>query len=270
MEIYTHICSAVADFNYLFGVISHKYPNNDSVMIDRFDNFSESFNKLQVNLRFGLINEEVKELAQAVADKNAIEIIDALCDILYVVAGAKVYFNLSVSDTVNDGKEKVVETVDSSLTNLDIKTMETILLENDEVDKILSKILAHNKIIQNLTELFVNEQKTEYHKLFLKHLIKFYDTTLDKIVANVFEMSKLFNLDIVHLFDIVHNSNMTKICENEEDAKETVEWYKINELRYKEPAYRKIHYNNMNYYVIYDVTTNKILKSIKYVPAKFI
>ena len=273
MQAYNHICSLVADFNYLFGVISHKYPNDDVVMIERFDSFSESFNKSQVNLRFGLINEEIKELEQAFKEKNSIEIIDALCDILYVVAGAKVYFNLPINHTVEEDAEYLRNTskiADLSFTESDIKFIEAVLSTNNEVNKILVEMLEFNQVLNNLTELFINDKKTKYHKMFIEYLIKFYNDTLDKIVINVFQMSKIFNLHTVHLFDIVHNSNMTKICKNEEDAVETVEWYKINELRYKEPAYRKIHYNKKDYYVIYDVETKKILKSIKYVPAKFI
>jgi hypothetical protein len=265
--MYTHICSSVADFNYLFGVISHKYPNNDPVLSERFDSFSTDFNKSQVKLRFGLINEEIKELSQAVSDKNPIEVIDALCDILYVVAGAKVYFNLFISNEPSMYEKTSV--IRAPLTNSNLENMETIIRSLDSVEKILSQILDYNKILSNLTELFVNEQKKEYHKLFLSHLISFYDGTLDNIVASVFEMGKLFSLDLIHFFDIVHSSNMTKICETEEDAKETVEWYKKNELRYEQPAYRKIHYNDKDYYVIYDMGTGKILKSIKYVPAKF-
>ena len=36
-------------------------------------------------------------------------------------------------------------------------------------------------------------------------------------------------IDIIHQFNIVHSSNMTKVCICEEDAKETIEWYKNNE-----------------------------------------
>ena len=273
MEVYKHICSLVANFNYLFGVISYKYPNSDSVEFNKFNSFSESFNKSQVNLRCGLINEEIKELKQAVKDKNPIEIVDALCDILYVVAGAKVYFNLPINNKITtdaDNMQNITNSLDLLLKKSDITFIESVLsMEDKIVNKILNEILDYNTVLSNLTELFVNERKKEYHKLFVEHFIKFYDETLDKIVVNVFSMSKLFNLNIVHLFEIVHNSNMTKICENEENAKVTVEWYKIHESRYKEPSYRKIHYNDKDYFVIYDIETKKILKSIKYIPAKF-
>ena len=67
-------------------------------------------------------------------------------------------------------------------------------------------------------------------------------------------------------YDQVHKSNMTKLCETEEIAQETVEWYKKNEARYDSPNYRlsddKIHW------VVYNESTGKILKSIHYKPVK--
>ena len=52
--------------------------------------YTEVFNKDEklIKFRLDLIDEEVKELHQAVKDKNMLEVIDALGDILYVVYGA--------------------------------------------------------------------------------------------------------------------------------------------------------------------------------------
>ena len=197
---------------------------------------------------------------------------DALCDILYVVAGAKAYFNLGFNKDLNyyinqchHLNEKFTYTEDTSKYIVDnLEDSDVIGLMNN------SGILSLNAVLSNLTDLLINEQKIEYHELFLNHLIRFYNKTLDNIVIKIFEMANEFNIDIVKLFDIVHNSNMTKVCELEQDAVSTIEWYKINELRYKEPTFRKINYNNKDYYVVYDAETKKILKSIKYTPAKFI
>lgn len=46
------------------------------------------------NLRVSLIEEELKELEEAIADKNIVEIADALCDIQYVLSGAILEFGL--------------------------------------------------------------------------------------------------------------------------------------------------------------------------------
>jgi predicted HAD superfamily Cof-like phosphohydrolase len=45
-------------------------------------------------LRVNLIAEELKELQQAIEDKDIVEIADALCDIQYVLSGAVLEFGL--------------------------------------------------------------------------------------------------------------------------------------------------------------------------------
>lgn len=45
-------------------------------------------------LRVSLIAEELKELEHAIADKNIVEVADALCDIQYVLSGAVLEFGL--------------------------------------------------------------------------------------------------------------------------------------------------------------------------------
>lgn len=45
-------------------------------------------------LRVNLIAEELQELKQAIADKDLVEIADALCDIQYVLSGAVLEFGL--------------------------------------------------------------------------------------------------------------------------------------------------------------------------------
>lgn len=45
-------------------------------------------------LRISLIAEELKELEQAIKDKNLVEVADALCDIQYVLSGAVLEFGL--------------------------------------------------------------------------------------------------------------------------------------------------------------------------------
>ena len=60
---------------------------------------------------------------------------------------------------------------------------------------------------------------------------------------------------------------MTKLCKSEEEAIQTVEWYKENESRYDTPAYRLS--DDKKYYVVFYDSTGNILKSINYKPVKF-
>lgn len=47
-------------------------------------------------LRASLIEEEAKEFAQAVDNKNYLEVIDAICDLLYVTYGAAIALGIDI------------------------------------------------------------------------------------------------------------------------------------------------------------------------------
>jgi predicted HAD superfamily Cof-like phosphohydrolase len=53
-------------------------------------------------LRLDLITEEVQELQDALANRNMLEIADALTDILYVVYGAGHAFGIDLDDCFNE------------------------------------------------------------------------------------------------------------------------------------------------------------------------
>ena len=50
--------------------------------------------KQRCDLRVSLIDEELQELKEAIAEKDMVEIADALCDIQYVLSGAILEFGL--------------------------------------------------------------------------------------------------------------------------------------------------------------------------------
>jgi len=49
-----------------------------------------------VKLRYDLIKEELDEFAQAIKDKNLVEVADSLTDILYVTYGAGIAFGIDL------------------------------------------------------------------------------------------------------------------------------------------------------------------------------
>ena len=118
--------------------------------------------KERCELRVSLLQEELKELQQAIADKDIVEIADALCDLQYVLSGAVLEFGLG---------EKFVE-----------------------------------------------------------------------------------------LFNEVQRSNMSKACSTQQQADETIEFYKEK----GQEAYSEVSGDKINVHRIED---NKVLKSVKYSPA---
>jgi len=80
-------------------------------------------------------------------------------------------------------------------------------------------------------------------------------------------MAASFGINLDDAFDIVHKSNMSKLCSTEEEAQKTVKWYKENDKRYDSPTYRQS--NNMKHWVVYNKSSGKILKNTSYAPANF-
>lgn len=270
MNIIDSICTQVSEFNFLFGVINYDYdPSNTNTFEFLFNNLDNKFNEKQVRLRFGLINEESNELIDAFTQNDPIEIIDGLCDILYVVAGAKVYFNLSnkliTSILSYDNLDKSI----LSKPKLDlesIKNIETLLKSHTYLfENIIEKLKLSNSLLDEITNKII--LSTEVFDIIK---IKEYNEILDNIIQIVFKISDMLELNIFDLFDLVHKSNMSKVCEDPQTAIKTVEWYQLNENRYSKPSYKEIEYKNKKYWVIFDDETNKILKSINYNPVKFI
>ena len=145
-------------------------------------------------------------------------------------------------------------------------------------------------------------EQSDYYKLLLnniervkecllvkKNIIELYSVLIETII-NTFQLGFLLRININNIFDIVHNSNMSKLCKSEEEAKETVSFYnhkyemynnhyqefcerfgkdseeaKILYSPYDSPYY----YKSGNYYLVKNKSTGKALKSINYIPVLF-
>lgn len=120
-------------------------------------------------------------------------------------------------------------------------------------------------IIQNpkLAELRLNLIEEEFTEL--KDAVRSNDMVevidaLSDILYVVYGMGHAFGINLDKSFDLVHESNMTKLCKSEVEARESVEHYKTL------PGFEDV---NVGYrladdgvnYVVYNVSTGKILKS---------
>ena len=92
------------------------------------------------------------------------------------------------------------------------------------------------------------------------------EQVLVDIICITYEIGDIFNINLDKSFDMVHKSNMSKTCISQEEAEQTVEWYKNkydkNEMPYDTPAWRLSDCGN--YWIIYNESTGKILKNINY------
>lgn len=112
----------------------------------------------------------------------------------------------------------------------------------------------------------VNEEVNELNEAVKN---KDFTETIDALADILYVVYGFFTsigVDGDKAFDLVHKSNMSKLCISEEEAKKTVESYK-NDTRYDSPEYRLS--DDGMYYVVFNKSTSKILKSINYKPVNF-
>lgn len=129
-------------------------------------------------------------------------------------------------------------------------------------------IFTKDPKLVKLRMALIREELQELEEAVETHdLVETLDALVD-IIYVVQGMGSSLGLDLDKAFDIVHKSNMSKACKTVDEAEKSVRFYKDRpELGYDEPAYRKS--TNGLYYIIYNASSNKILKNINYTPASF-
>lgn len=112
----------------------------------------------------------------------------------------------------------------------------------------------------------INEEVEELKEAIQNKDFKETIDALSDILYVVYGAFGAFGINADIAFELVHKSNMSKLCKTKEEAIETVESYK-KDSRYDSPAYRLS--DDEKHYVVYNQSTSKILKSINYSPVSF-
>jgi predicted HAD superfamily Cof-like phosphohydrolase len=130
-------------------------------------------------------------------------------------------------------------------------------------------ILDNNKLIKFRMDLIREEMKELEEAVQNKDYVETVDALSD-ILYVVYGMGDAIGVNLDDAFKLVHESNMSKLCDTEKQAIETVEWYKeqfkLGLQPYDTPNYRSRIIGNKEYFVVYNESTSKILKSIYYQP----
>lgn len=273
----------VQEFAEAFEVKSY-----DGELDNIFDHDSEL-----VKFRFSLIDEEVNELLDAVKDKDFVEVIDAIADCIYVIMGMYEVFNINPYENrlfhiyillTNDNKQHNIMHLLAHETENYIDSQKPMDNSQDEWYALYSlSILAFRN--QNLFDIFTNQRMVEYRvsKIVNQRNIlsdAIYRKDLHKVLASLedllyytYNAAAAFNIDVNKAFDIVHLSNMSKLCGSLQEAEETVTFYKAipadSPKYYDSPTYRKSKSTSQNKWIIYNKSSSKVLKNINYIPACF-
>lgn len=176
--------------------------------------------KEEYDFRDNLLREEIRELQYAIVDNNRVEILDALCDIKYV----------------NDGTA-------------------------NQMGKIQNDCLCCSDYYYFYS--LDNYNKIERSEISLSYISnRCYADYVEVINELVFELSALFNFTLENLKTAlyrVHESNMSKFCNDIKTAERTREFYAKQGIdTYIEPKEKK--------FVVYRQGDGKVLKSVEYYP----
>lgn len=98
-----------------------------------------------------------------------------------------------------------------------------------------------------------------------KNLIEIADALAD-ILYVVYGAGIAFGIDLDKAFDLVHESNLSKLCSTQEQAEETVEWYK-EEFKNGNSPYDSVSFRyepSTNTFVVFNQSTGKVLKNKYY------
>ena len=245
---------------------------------DAFNMFKTEYGKysreLLVNnpktskLRYDLIHEEYTELLDALKDKDFIEVIDALTDILYVTYGAGVALGIDLDKSFPSISMKYrrkefienkthFENIVGAYTLNSEEIKKTIFNEcrESELNSITVFTKTLDRDIELLHDILINFNKTDQ-----------LEEVLNKINYKIYSIGVLLKINLDTSFDIVHRSNMSKVCDDKEIAIATVENYKNNDTRYDSPVMYELPDGR---YIVSNESTGKALKSINYTAADF-
>ncbi len=117
-----------------------------------------------------------------------------------------------------------------------------------------------NEKLMKLRLGLIDEEHRELHEAVDKNdFVETVDALADIMYVTLGFFASI-GVDANEAIRLVHESNMTKLCNNEEEAKETVEWYKINR-----PEFDAIYEMDDNKkWRVFDKKSGKVLKNKYY------
>lgn len=137
------------------------------------------------------------------------------------------------------------------------------ILNNDKPQPNLFKT---NPELVKYRSLLINEENGEFNDAVRDENFPETIDALGDMLYVIYGAFSSYGVNADEAFDLIHISNMSKLCKTEQEAIETVEFY-IKDGRYDSPNYKLS--SDGKYYIVYNKSTKKVLKSINYHPVKF-
>ena len=225
----------------------------------QYDNISD--NDKSRRLRISLIEEELTELKDAFKINNYIEEMDACADILYVAYGMAYTYKIDSDKFLeNYMEDKNLTLFQNMNNNLKNNIYSEIFKDYNEL-KFISKRAFLLFVIEKMFYKLV-ETSFSFDNSWVNYLHEF--------IIQIYYFQSLSNYNSDKIFDLVHESNMTKLCKIEKEAIDTVtkydEDFKSGKTPYDTPYYYQLTTGSYSgYYIVKNKSTGKALKSINYI-----
>lgn len=122
-------------------------------------------------------------------------------------------------------------------------------------------VFENNPKLVDLRVKLIEEEFNELKDAIKDKNMKEVADALTDILYVVYGAGHAFGIDLNQTFNLVHNSNMTKACSSEDEAKNTVEYIKNTQKNFN-PDYKLAKTGDK--WIVYDKNTGKILKNMNY------
>jgi len=293
----------VQDFNRAFDMVAKEPARYSSGYIDELDRpQKDEYQHIRpqlftetpkiVKLRLDLIKEEISELNHAIETNDFVETRDALADILYVVYGMADVLGIQIDAVFREtiiNEYNYIETGMKILEgihkygNQDKTNGKPIGLNNFDWVRTVNDIYKgsfENTIEDNLKliQKYINENYAKLEEYCLsppieKDLAAFQQiaTYLYNLLKWVYTYAYFAKIDANADFAIVHDSNMSKLCDTVEDAHATVADYITKYVAGESPYDTPYYYGlpELGKWIVKNKSTGKALKNIKYKKVDF-
>ena len=298
----------VKEFNRAFDMVSkepkeyigYDEDSHGSIKINPYKHFrSKVFvSHSLLRLRLNLIKEEIEELNDAIKVSDMKETRDAIGDILYVVYGMADIFGIDIdyifSNTLQTEVFKYYLDSTSSKNNTSTLFIDKIISASDNgfktitnfnYIKVFTEELKSNKktitiktILDILNELYLSLEKECQNETIVCDGIDNSETKIVIVSQYIYNLLKytyllasMYNINADSDFSIIHESNMSKLCDTEQDAKDTVTDYETKYKNGKSPYDSPYYYElpTLNKWIVKNKSSGKALKNIKYKEVSF-
>ena len=191
--------------------------------------------------------------------------------------------NNSSEDETDDREEEEVEVKTITITLSEYENLKKRKTNFDKIaefqesfemryfDKITPKTIEDNPDLMKLRISLIDEEVAELKEALDKRDIVEMRDAIGDILYVVYGAGQTFGFDCDGDFATIHDSNMSKLCKDEEEAQTTVVKYekdfKEGNSRYDSPYY--YHNEEKDIWIVKNKSTGKVLKSINYTPVTF-